>query len=699
MGCSSATFSGYAASIRRVGVYGKDTMKMDLPIICLLASAVVSGDALAGARNFEKLVPAIYRQETDDDGNEWNFQQNGVLGRTTDSLISGAHLLQINNNQFYNYQPLMTEDGVEYVLDNKQQNIGIDIVRRVQLVKKDGVVRYLEIFKNSSPTVSNLAVELRSNLGGRFKEFYSDRGRRNPTTLEEKESGLVIIPKNKGPKAVIYTLASPKGSLKPTITHQNEYQLNAQFQVTIPPGQTVVLIHTVRQVPVPDKFDAKTLSRLFRQSGFSRYVKTVPADLRPYLANYIDGRAFGGASLLETTSIDGLGVERARTDVLAMGERTRLLGGASCGRLSLEGDYGRAEIPFEEVDALVGEGYNGSRGGRVFLKDGQVISGKLEVEDLRFVMPNGASIELSGEGLDRLVRGESGDTKRAGRSSSALLETYQGDRLAIVDDGLLTMGCVTPWGAIRFGLDEILWLSPPEEEPVGHHIEFKDGSRFFAFLTGSEVSFKTKLFGMQTLDSQRVRSIVTAGAFTRQKKLSAEMSGDPVAQQPHILLSGSQRMIGRIDAPVIGVITNAKLIELPPDTVRRMRSLREDGDGIAGDSAPFEILLWGGSVITGHLSEAVLPVRVRSEVWQVPVGDVLEVITPHPQISDVSRHKVASLIRDLGDDDWRKRDNASAELAEYGYLAKPLLEESLKVNPDPEVARRVEKLLAEMDYR
>ena len=104
----------------------------------VLVSPAPSNGQLGGLSGGEKLIPGAYRQMTDDKGNEWSFQQNGVLGRTNNSLISGGMVLQINNNQFYNYQPFTTPDGLEYVLDNNQQNMGLMITRRIRLVKKDG---------------------------------------------------------------------------------------------------------------------------------------------------------------------------------------------------------------------------------------------------------------------------------------------------------------------------------------------------------------------------------------------------------------------------------------------------------------------------------------------------------------------------------------------------------------------------------
>lgn len=50
------------------------------------------------------------------------------------------------------------------------------------------------------------------------------------------------------------------------------------------------------------------------------------------------------------------------------------------------------------------------------------------------------------------------------------------------------------------------------------------------------------------------------------------------------------------------------------------------------------------------------------------------------------------LIVDLGHDDFRRREAASAALATRGLLVAPLLDSASR-DPDPEIARRAERLL------
>jgi len=66
--------------------------------------------------------------------------------------------------------------------------------------------------------------------------------------------------------------------------------------------------------------------------------------------------------------------------------------------------------------------------------------------------------------------------------------------------------------------------------------------------------------------------------------------------------------------------------------------------------------------------------------------------------SERAEELVKELVRQLGDDDFKKREAASAELAKIGKPAVPALKEAKK-NPDLEVARRAEEVLARIENR
>ena len=687
-------------------------MTSNYPIVAIalvtFASALVANGQVPtlSKRSKEKLVPGNYGDISDSQGNRWNVQQGGQLGRGSNSMVSSMGQLHVNNQQFYNHSnPMMTADRKEYVIgqQNASQFGGIRVTRRVRVMDKQGCVRYLEIFENPTAQAVTVNAEIRHQMGNQFKQYYSNEGSKNPSALGKKESGFYVIPgtTSSSYKPVAFNICSPGAKSKPRMMVQNQYTFHFYFTLQVPAGQSTVVMHTVSQPGKTKDFSAKNLGKMFKPSMLKSVMKAVPTGFRSRLANFSAGGAFGGLSLLSSTSVEGLGVNRGKSDVVAYGENSRVLGTASCAELKLKTDYGEAVIPFEQVAAFVG-GNHGRRGvSRVFLRDGQVYTGKAEASDLRLVMADGTKMKLSVPSLDRLVRKELAGEGKWGEEVSAMIETYGGDRIAISNGAEVIMDAVTPWGPIRFSLDDVLWLSPPEEEPVGHHIEFRDGSRFFAYLVGSALKIRSELYGELEIDSSQVRAVVTSAMLAKIKEQEAAAGAmvpdyDESLQVPHVVLVGGQRIIGRIAAPTIGAVTNAELLELPPENIRMMRSTRDDYEGATSVAAPFVIELWGGSLINGQIKEAVLPVKVREQTWRIPLSDVLEVVSPTPRISDETRQRIAGLIRELGNEEWEVRQAASDELSEYGYMAKALLVEALRLTPDAEVRHRIDQLLNEM---
>ena len=72
------------------------------------------GMAVSPTVRGEKLVPAAMNVITDKQGNSWNLEQNGNLGRVGNSMVNSGLTLLLNNQQFYTYQPMMTADGKEF---------------------------------------------------------------------------------------------------------------------------------------------------------------------------------------------------------------------------------------------------------------------------------------------------------------------------------------------------------------------------------------------------------------------------------------------------------------------------------------------------------------------------------------------------------------------------------------------------------
>ena len=134
---------------------------------------------------------------------------------------------------------------------------------------------------------------------------------------------------------------------------------------------------------------------------------------------------------------------------------TRLIGAADSGPLRLKSGIGEAEIPFDQVTAIEGGNRQRRDGARVFLADGQVFSGDVNAVGLSFVMASGGSMDLDVSRMDRLVRAARNDEGEWAETTSALLETFNGDRIAVQDGGAVVI-CghdAKQWDELKHGAD------------------------------------------------------------------------------------------------------------------------------------------------------------------------------------------------------------------------------------------------------
>lgn len=662
--------------------------------------------AMAGAPGSvrsERLVPAAMNVVTDKLGNSWNIEQNGTLGRVGNSMINSGLTLLINNQQFYASQPMMTADGSEYVLPSRMGSFvpGLHVLRRIRSMDREGALRYLEVLTNGNSNPLTLSVVLRTNFSGNYKTYLTDQGNSGVVTLGPREGAVLVTPgSNQSNRAFLFTLSAQKSAVKPAITSQNKYGLTFQYNLTIPPGQTVAIAHAVAQVPVPREFDRQTLARVFRPVALDRLAATLPRELRPLVVNGDAGGALAGGASLTISPLKSLGVERGRSDILAMGDRTRLVGSASAARLSVTGPYGQAEVPFEQVAAIAG-GHGGRRdGARLYLRDGQVLSGEVAAEDMRFAMSSGGRMNLQIESLDRLLLAKADTDDQWTAETVAMIETHTGDRLAVkaAADAPVALRGMTPWGALEFTLDDILWLAPVEDEPVGHYVEFKNGLRCLVFLTGQTLAVENPVFGACELDLARVRLIATRAARDGGETATEGAGERPKAASallPELVAAGGQRLLGSVVGESLSVLTPTGLVSVAPVEIRRMTNLTAaDGETADASGPRFRLELWGGGVMDGYLADRELVLEVRGQNWRVPLGDVREMVTPVPRLTDEAQQQIARLIGELGADAWQTREKATEELRDFGFVAQAILREELKANPDPEVRRRLERILA-----
>ncbi len=653
--------------------------------------AVVAAACLAGplgAAPPQQLVPANYTHKTDSQGFRWDVTPQGTINDGSNDCFDGGAVLSVNNHQFSSAQTaMMTPDGSEYVLTRQVSNL--TVTRRVRVDLKAAAVRYVDMFHNATPAPITANVTLRSSMGrGPGLALVTDSGKPAGAMLGEKDTGIIFVGHpSRQQLSVVFHLGGTRSKVRPAIQNQSNHQITFSYTLTVAPGKTASLLHGMAQRRLASIPSAKAAAALMKPFTSRDWLRDLPRDLRRTIVNLGRG-GFGASDAGSLLSLESLGVERQAADVLAAGGETRLNGTASCKGLSIRTRHGELPLSLEDVAALAGPLWTGGTY-RVFLADGQVLNGPISVEALRFTMNSGLELELDAENLDRLVMRERAEEGKPAEEVVAMLETVEGDRLALVGAAEQEVAATTPWGSRPIALDQVRRLFAAEAR-IGHHLVLRDGSRLFAFVGRSALSFNTLLFGEQEFSPVDLRRL-TAGAAPalEQEEVDREISA------PHLLLEGDNVLVGPIDLEAVHFLSAGQKIPVPPSQIRLLRRV---GEGAAEDSGGprFEAELWDGGTVEGRFEELVLPVRWGDGLAHVPTLDVVEFRVPAPTVPDSVRAKVAQWIRELGHPEYTKRKAAKEALAELGHLARRQLDETLGQTTDPEVRRSVEALLEDL---
>ena len=127
--------------------------------------------------------------------------------------------------------------------------------------------------------------------------------------------------------------------------------------------------------------------------------------------------------------------------------------------------------------ALAG-GRSGVGEGRIYLADGQVLRGRLEAEELKFTLNSGLTMTLQPAEVDRLVLASAGGPPAWPPGVGALLEVWNGERLALREAESVMLTLSSTWGTRALTLGDVAAITATADEGTMPLAALRDGSRF-----------------------------------------------------------------------------------------------------------------------------------------------------------------------------------------------------------------------------
>ncbi|MBN1807624.1 MAG: hypothetical protein JW909_01050 [Planctomycetes bacterium] len=495
-------------------------MKRLLCVTCICGCLLpldVYGDGLARLERLvhsqqnqsgEELIPAQWSRPQDDMGQVWDIGSYGVVQNGQNNTFSGALRLSINGSNFSSSNSRMTKDGLEYVLFRKMNNV-FGVTRRILIDKKRGAARFLEVIENQSDREQQVTLQLYTHFGQQPGGAFTTTGKDyTGGALDRKDVGLGMA--SSGSHTALFIFTSPGAEIQPEIeTRNNYYELLMKWSFKLSPKETKSFVHILAQRPT-STLTAKTVAsevKAFYRGNLIR--PQVPREIARTIVNFRMGPALNDAFDVETTlrevlaAAESVGAERDRDDVLAMNEDVLLHGEALSGDLKVKTAYGETTVSLSEVLMIRG----GSGIGlpvRLYLRNGEVLTGLVEAPGFKMKTESGLEIELDPNRIWLLFKKLEATDGYPYAGTAGYLETARGERLALAGLSSIKLNAVTPWGGVELSLRDLESLQNRDDGLAVKRFSLADKSLLHGLVRGGPVQLETVRFGPLAMDAGEI---------------------------------------------------------------------------------------------------------------------------------------------------------------------------------------------------
>jgi hypothetical protein len=605
----------------------------------------------------------------DNKGNNWRVYQGGwIQQQGNQPLYSQGAQITVNGNppNMNNNQARLDEKTGELIFENMDAD-GIAVTRRVLVDREQGLVRYIDILKNTGAQPAQVQVQIQSNFNYGFQSTQpvEDPRRKGQELAWVAQSGA-------GPSIMeVYAGKGAKNVFQITGQAQNNF-LQATISPTIPAGKEVALMHLHGVVPTVDAG-----VQFVKGMKEAHLLRSIPREIRKLIINFATGQNYIGD------------VEILRGDLLDVVE---LKGGDQFkGTLretsfALETFYGKVELPVEQVIGLINVGRFRPRQ-LVITSDGQIFGGRLSKETI--------DLELSSKQVTKIPLAQvarMGYRKRDGEPEEwtfdkPLVLMRTGERVG-VQMPIEPVTVLTRYGKLALKPETIASVVLQAEEHGVHEVLLTDGSRFAGLVDAASFPMKLEAGAAAAGGPPAAQEVTFPASGVARLQFSGKVA-EPDEKTPTLVLNNEDVLVGTL-AGRLAVDTAFDTIEV---TAEEIRSLTHPTAG----SLDVSVTLWDGSTLSGQLQDQELSCKlVSGATMRVPVALVREYQQPQPAPSGQMVERIKAVVLELNADDWKQRDRAEATLVGMGSVAAGILRE-LKASQPPEAQQRIDSVLKQLE--
>jgi hypothetical protein len=176
-----------------------------------------------------------------DVGCQGSMGDGGTADRQLSDAYDGAYSLVIHGVGFPCQVAAISEDGGREQILGPSAQANVTVTRKVFVPAAGGFARYLDVISNAGAAPTDLTVEVRGNLG-------SDSRTRVVVAPDVTGSTYAVTDEGGGPccdPALAHVFAGPGATVPASATQfiDGEDDIFYRWNVTVPAGQTVILMH------------------------------------------------------------------------------------------------------------------------------------------------------------------------------------------------------------------------------------------------------------------------------------------------------------------------------------------------------------------------------------------------------------------------------------------------------------------------
>lgn len=627
----------------------------------LAALAIVSLVAATGGSGQESTVTKV-GAATDKQGTRWVISSSGALDRGTLPVRRGNMLSVEIDGRSYSFSSSPSRSSSsssssksgksdkpagqpfekpEEVRDDASfsfrfpDDVGFEWMRFVRLDHERGGVRFIDVMTNTGKQSRSMRIRCMNEMDIPNSDYFqgasTQRGEvinaENGPLTPETSGVMMHLSQEFSPTLPFFIIGNARESWQGE-RRMDGYQLRLEYNGTLEAGKRAVLVHWIGARTPKDKGKPEKAMERFISS--TRLVDPgVPEEWQADVINFpkeafaqpVAPAASTGVPLVMLDELcTRLDLKRDDKDHLVLDGGSKIEGEFKVAKLLLHRGGLPLPIALADVAAIWG-GAGQGREPRLYLRDGTVVSGRLELTDAKFIGSGVGEVKIETASLAELVLRRSEEADGRTTKVAAAARTAAGDLIyfSALPSGELPLRL--PGGVLSVPWDDVATIRERMNPDPGFLVALKDGSRVNCLpdlsrvtcklSTGEDWSMGSGLRGF-TASLDEVESLVST-----EKESDEKPTGGWCETAQGTLWTGEMAK-GDLELEAAAGLTKIKAGEWK--SIRRIANAANVPGG-----ATFEAELTSGTKLLGRFVGSKLKWQRGSQVIEIPWTQVVEI--------------------------------------------------------------------------